>query len=705
MNNYILMFYNTSDINRQTLGKILFYLPTISLLGLAFVLISWPELLGKIIIDQTNQFLSSSQLLFVNLVGFVFIIVVFLIQNTTQSYSANLSKEVSNDLYLRLILIILILLLLYNTTIQYFRLSGIFELFSFAFSIAAVLYLTSLISFTAYYLDISNILDSAGERISKSISYDRLFDGKFQTPNKQEHQKLLNDIIFLRNLSQEAIENKDWEVANTGIENIQSVCVGYIEVVDFAGEDLFEEMNSQYEFLLRSATREYTRQKFLNPIVLSMGTILREIYKNTKDNTATSYWINSIKNVFYTTLDDLDRTKAYSTSIQEINRFLVLSLEKPKPTGYDYTVHLKDLDEISEECIEEGHEVALQSCLYSYMWQIVTMINGTIKEQRRHPPRKFQKPLDSIVSVYVDGGASTDIDSSLLLASYYGLDSYPTLIRYYGLYGLDPNRAALNAQITSSPPEEFEPEPRDQVSFDYPQSEEWLVNYFESIIETQKTISSIYIGTNRTDHYSAYPELLFVFCNDLNLEYEDSQILVDKLTSVFCNIILTDSVNKQNNRPREQVIKEDISDYMLISVYYYGNDDDSMNAIISNFTLLYMNLVDELGRKDARWLYRLLKLVGSLIHSNPKLSDTRKFLDTVLAKGFYEPQNQNLSQQIQPREVQLGYPPINHVDGYQISSRQVWSGFDRYANNKIFTHFENKIERYHRYLERESNWV
>lgn len=686
-------------------GKYLFYIPTALLVGTVFISIVRPDLVNTYMVSQNSQFYSSSQLLFVNLVSFVFIIIVFLIQNTTQSYSASLSKELSNDAHLRFIVAMLIIFLVVNTTFQYLGLGGIYELYSFVFGIAAILYLMSLISFTAYYLDLSNILDIAGRRVLKNTTQDRLFDTKY-SPNQQAHQELLDDIILLRVLTQEAIENKNRKMVKSGIEHIESVYIEYIQTTDTTNNSFLKEVNNQYDFLIQSASSEYTRQKYLDLIVRSMGVISRETYRNTNDIYAPHYWIDGIKNIFYTTLGELDRTEAYTSSIQQISRFLVLTLNVPRSSGRDYNIYLKDLDNISEKCIQEGHGVPLQLCLSSYMWQIIAMMNETIKEEGKHPPRVFQGPLNSIERIYVDAEKSKDIDDRLLLAAYYRLNSYPTLVRYYGLYGLHPNEAAGMAEITSSPPEEFRAERRSEISLDYRKTEESVVEYFEKIIETQERISSVYVGTSYRDYYSVYPELLFIFCEDLNFKHAESQTLVKSLTDSLCKTIRSEAGNSQYNSPSKHVIREHISDYILISIYYYKvYDDNSIKHVLASFIDLYENLAQQYGEKNARWLYQLLKLAGSLIHNDPKLTETRKRLDTVLARDFYDPQVRNLSRQIQPKGVQLGYPPIDGMNNYKVSNRQVWKPIYDHINSNLFIYSKSKMERYHRYLERESNWV
>ncbi|WP_156184225.1 hypothetical protein [Halostagnicola sp. A56] len=165
-----------------------------------------------------------------------------------------------------------------------------------------------------------------------------------------------------------------------------------------------------------------------------------------------------------------------------------------------------------------------------------------------------------MADIYLAAMNDDRVDTSLIEAVLFRRNSFPALFRYYGLYSLNPNMAAAYGSLTSSPPNELELEPRESVKFSNARVEDTFIEYCEKLISFVQKIARKCPGTHYHDVYSAYPELFFIFVNDIETEYLEKDDLIEQLTSDFFAILFQEVRDTDNHRPDSRV-REFFIDY------------------------------------------------------------------------------------------------------------------------------------------------
>jgi len=100
-------------------GKLSFWVVSVIVLVLSVVAVSIENVYPSSLPTDTSIFSSALPVL-VNMIGFLLVIFIFMVQNITREYAPELSKEVYKDKYLMLIFSILLLITLYNLIGVYF---------------------------------------------------------------------------------------------------------------------------------------------------------------------------------------------------------------------------------------------------------------------------------------------------------------------------------------------------------------------------------------------------------------------------------------------------------------------------------------------------------------------------------------------------------------------------------------------------------
>lgn len=695
--------------DRHKWGTRLFFISLIIPLFLIVLAIRFQGFNTYVTQSAESGFYSETLLLMVNLVGFVFIILVFIIQNTTQSYSSNLSKEVLKDNYLIAIPALFSLFTIYILSSIYFSLSDIFIFGSYLLSLSSLLLLLSLTLFVSHYLDISNIISVFVSRNIGDINRSNLFQYR-EIEAEDQLKKLKEDTSFFRNVGLEAIENNDYAVVDTCISSLESYGTTYLREVETPVEKEFiQHLNDQYTFILNDLGEEYSHQKNLETLSESIGKLARETYENSKSDKQTLLWLKSLKEIFELTQDGLDRTEAYGKSIREINRTILLYLNDDDPlTSTNYLTLSGPLEEIITKSVENsGNSTAVQICLQAYQWQIVTVLNNLSTESQNYSDYDIDTLFNTVYSIFKLSHDSGEVYDDLLIASYFRLNSLFSVIRYYGIYGLSGNEAAALSGITAQPPPEVSLKERSDDTFSNVRGERSFLTTFLMLVSTHNEITKLFTDTNYSDSFSGYTELFFITSRDLRgkITETDSVLNVEKsIVENYCDAIESHIDENDGNRPDSQII-DSFVDYILI-LYYFAREDRNDKQVyihVVQFVKLYSEVKSAHGKDSVRWLYRHLKLFGALIHDDPSLRRSRDLINELLAREFYEPDS-GLSRSITPM-ADMGYPRMDGINGISLSPKQTWKPEQQRINYITSIHMEKKCRRYHRYLLRESKWV
>ncbi|KMT45677.1 hypothetical protein EL22_28465 [Halostagnicola sp. A56] len=179
-------------------------------------------------------------------------------------------------------------------------------------------------------------------------------------------------------------ETNDHELVVKCIQSLESIGVEYLEKLQSpVDDDFMRELNDQFEFLIQSASEEYTSQKYLGPLCESLGQLSRSTFVHTENQAQTSMWLQSLKNVFKQTYPDNDRTEAIGKSVKEINRTVVLSLEQETDIGTNhYWIYSGDIEDIAKIGARNAAIFPLRKCLGAYRWHFIAMSNALIADRR-----------------------------------------------------------------------------------------------------------------------------------------------------------------------------------------------------------------------------------------------------------------------------------------------------------------------------------
>ncbi|KMT45715.1 hypothetical protein EL22_28725 [Halostagnicola sp. A56] len=244
-------------------GKTLFWIATLlpTLFVFNHIYLENTQITSLLTGTPEQPFFSDSLILMVNLIGFVFTISIFLIQNTVRSYTPNLAKEIFRDGYLRGIFVSLLGIAVFNLSSLYFQVGGVYQPLSFIFALSSFLYLVALALITAYYLNISNTISRSEERIKSKITEDNIYRSQSIAPVKNDEflEELSNETLLITNTGLMAIDNNDHELVVKCIQSLESIGVEYLEKLQSpVDDDFMRELNDQFEFLIQSASEEYS---------------------------------------------------------------------------------------------------------------------------------------------------------------------------------------------------------------------------------------------------------------------------------------------------------------------------------------------------------------------------------------------------------------------------------------------------------------
>lgn len=360
-----------SGLSLRSWGKITFWL--ITAIPAAFIFIVVLSSLGYVDIGalptETDIFSDALPIL-VNMTGFLFIILIFIIQNTAQEYNPDLYKEIYKDRYFAIIFGAIMLIAIYNLFGSYLELGNELQSIGFVLTVSSFLYLISLSLITGYYLTVSNIIKRTGARTQRKITKDNIHRSATPVPLKDEDflDELTQDTLLITNTAIKAIENNNDVLVVACIKSLEDVGVTYLKAVDSPTQDDFiRELNDQYEFIIQRTGRDYTSQKYLNPLCESIGRLSRETYRNTGNATQTSMWLKSLEEIFEITYPEMDRTEALGTSIKEINRTTVLTLESKSHNAHtNYWQFSATLEDIGKWSLQNGASMPLRLCLSQF---------------------------------------------------------------------------------------------------------------------------------------------------------------------------------------------------------------------------------------------------------------------------------------------------------------------------------------------------
>lgn len=586
------------SLNWYDWAKITFQVSTL-LIPIAIIIII---LLPNFYFARNSPFFSDSLRLLVNLVGFVFIVVIFMIQNVAQSYSSNLSREIFRDKYLIWIFSGLVLIALYNLFGLYFELNEVYQFLSFILAIISFFYILSLSLLTTYYLNIENTIIRVEQRIKSDISKDTIYENleKFETKDDDFIEYLGNNCLLITNTAIAAIDNNEHQIVIRCIESLENIGVTYLHLLESsARDDFITELNKQFELLIRKTSEEYTTQKYLDDLYKSLGSLARETYTSTYDRSQTGSWLRSLENIVKQIYPEMDLTEAVGGSVKEINRTVIIAIQTNKPnTQYDPEVFSRYIDNIAEIGLRYSSGFIVKHCLDAYAWQFLCKLNCLIGEKVYYKSHIIENSIEEIADLYVKAVQNPNIKSSELQDKFFRHPSFMILLRYYGLYSFVPQQLVFE-MVPPSPPEEFELNPRRKIEFDDLRLEKELIEGLEGVVGFLDESAEAFRGVNLHEVYSGYVEFVFIVFCDLDPQYADKTVLINSICSSFVDQVYDECVESSRNEP-DFDIETYLLDFLILAVWWYRGYDSRMYGMVKPFVDLYEDLVDEYSKEEAK---------------------------------------------------------------------------------------------------------
>ena len=696
------------SLNWYNSAKIIFRYSTL-LLPLSVIV---ALLLPNSIFFRESPFFSDSLILLVNLVGFVFIITIFMIQNVTQSYSSKLSKVVFRDSYLRKIFGLLILIAIYNLTGLYFELGWRFQFFSYVLSIISFLYIVSLALLTTHYLMIENTIIRAESNIRNKITEENIYKEvtEYKVKDDKFTEDLTNDCLLIKNTAIEAINNNEHEIVIQSINSLERIGMTYLGLLESPAEDDFiTELNKQFVGIINKTSEKDTTQRYFDNLYKSLGTLARKTYTTTYNSSQTDLWLRSLSKIIHITYPGMELTNAVGGSIKEINRIVLIAIQTNKPnTQYDPGTFNRYIDDIAEIGLKHNSGFVVRHCLDAYTWQFICWVKCLTSEEIYYRSHHLKNSVEKITDLSVKAIRKEGIRSRTLKDKFFGQVSFMILLRYYGLYSLTPQQALPLIAFPTSPPEEIKFAPQSKIEFENPGPERELIEGLEGVVEFLDGIAEAFRGSNLHEVYSGYVEFAFIVFSDLHPQYADKTALIKQICRSFKSQVYNECIESDNDEPDFDVEKH-LLDFLILTAWRYSRDDQGMYEIMEPFVDLYEDLVNEYSKEEAKWLYIRLKLIGCLLKPLTGIIDTQDLIEDVLIRDYEQPDH-NLALAAAPIALELEYPGEEMGNGIKgLSHRQIWNNLPQQATlpqqieRDLYDNIVSRCSDYNDYLESQSS--
>jgi len=635
---------------------------------LLVVAVVWrPFGIGPVIQEISNPAIFGQSLsLILNFMSIIFLLVIFLIQNANQEYSPRLSLLIFKDRYLIAILTFILGFSAFNLTGLYLGWTSPFDLVSYVLSIIAVLLIGAIIFFTGYFLNISNIVEYVTDRMLRKIEPGRIYST--WRPLVPEHDEeftedLVKDIHLLFSTGSRAIEKDQREVFESTLDSISEVSDQYLEQTsgEITNDDLINEIADYYEFLIKTALEDDSRQKYLEDIAEAMGDTALSIVEH-RDMGGQSQMagrlLNSIKDLFFKTYG-LDLTSVGHVCIDKIDEVSVAALEDGDYSTYDYyNSHLDDIADICAEAKQHYAALLLQRALNNYQWQYVRMVQLLIDEKLVVEEWQVRDFFDGLASRFNEATSeASHSQEQLVYAALYGANSFNGKLKKADIQGIEK-----------------------------PRIERLMKEYLEEYIDFHYRILTNDVGSNHIFAYGAYPELLYLVSHEMELRDEFESELVRQINENWLDFIEQYYQHcVEEDEGVDSNLKESMMDYYALLIFFHRGDRELLQEFTEDLVNIYSDLPEN---QDGRWgdglnrsLYKHLKLYGCWLSLSYDLKEVFPGLFDVLVSDFREVTHPGRALPTSATE-KYGYPSKHGTGWYGpwlMSPSQVWGNRVQYG--------------------------
>lgn len=648
-------------------GELLCLASALTLLLLTITVVWRPFGIGSIIQEVSNPAIFDQSLsLILNFMSVIFLLVIFLIQNANQEYSPRLSMLIFKDKYLIGILVFILGFSGFNLTGLYLDWASPYDLISYVLSIIAVLLIGAIILFTGYFLNISNIVDYVTGRMLRKIEPRNIYSTwRPLVPEHDEEftENLVKDVHLLFSTGSRAIEKDQREVFESTLNSISEVSDRYLEQTsgEITNDDFINEVANYFEFLIRTALEEDSRQKYLDDIAEAMGDIALSIVEH-RDMGGQSQMagrlLKSMKDLFFKSYG-LDLTSVGHVCIDKIDEVSVAALENGDYSSYNYyNSHLDDIADICAEAKQYYSALLLQRALNKYQWQYVKLVQLLLNEKLAVEEWQIRDFFDDLANRFNEATSETSLSQEqILYATLYGANSFNWKLKRADIQGIE-----------------------------NPRIERITKEYLEEYIDFHHRILTTDIGNKHSSSYSVFPEMLYLVCYKIELSDEFESELLKQINDNWLDYI--EQYYQHCIEEDEGVyskVEESMMDYYALQIIFHREDKESLQEFTGDFVNLYRNLPKN---QDGRWgdavnrsLYKHLKLYGCWLSLSFDIQKDFPKLFDVLVSAFQDVVQRGKALPASPTQ-KFGYASKHGGDWvrpWTMSGSQVWGSKVQYA--------------------------
>ena len=647
------------------------------------------DFLSVLVQNPSSGFFGNSLTLILNVISIVFIVVIFLIQNANQSYSNRLASVIFTDRYFIGSVLFVAAASLFNISGSYFEWESPLTTLSFAFSIASIEIVISLICFSGYFVDVSNIISYITAKYKREVDSNKLYKlgwGGILLPDKNQISQLTTDVQLISSTCIKAIEENNHALVDTCLNSLEEIIGKYLQETnpDDVNNDLLKDLNDEFDFIRSTVFSEHTRQKYGEEVAETVGNIGMMITSARDVGTPGGIWASLLKRIFDGSVN-FERNTVGPKVIDKLGDMCVISISQEDFDSFG--LYLDELTKISQTCIEKDH-------IY-----FNTLIQNISQE--------FQDCYLAFVNILCENGAISDYHMEELINTYANLIlKTKSEVGYYSRDAIftsiqNPTQPfSLKLAGTFLHHSHLDLQVQDKVGT-------YLLLFFDFL----EAISDD-IATNEHTVYKIYTGILYSIIQFAPLRNNLKLKLVLEFNEKWVGLVSKSyrySINQEENIDTD--LSQRMSDFYAIIIYFYRHDPNALSDFITPIVKEYVKLKGDFSKnktsyeRNRKRLYRELKLIGAWIDKTCGIENVSPELKEILIVDFYEVDDSVTRLPLRGLE-KYDYPTnmFDFRNGWWLRPDPVWSNqfqeniseLMNGGNSKHYEEFHEKLEAHYK---------
>lgn len=688
-----------SHLDLYSVAVALFYLGTL-VLPIVFISI-FPIFFEGI---ESSTIFNNSLTVGINSLSLMFIVVVFLIQNTNQEYVPQLSQKVLKNNYIVFIFAFMLLSSAYNLSALYVSLGPSYQFISYLFSISSIFLIGSLIVFSAYFLNIENTVRYTTEDIVKRINKGNLYKPNpysSSIPNDDFEKELAEDTYLISLTCKRAIEKDERSIVEPCLKSMNVIGTAYLSesYSDTHNGEFVEELLKQFEEIADTATKNNNESDHLATIISEMGQLAKQLSKEKDLGDPTSSWRRSLYQLSRTAYRN-DNEKAMQQAAYQIYTICIVDIhEQNASSSYSHPTYLKKMADFCTDIDESIAATTLQVVLNGYQWIYIAYLNELVSGNYTYT--RINPVIDEMEEIFISAKENySSLNKDIVFQSVFEYNAFPVKLRHYGLVGFTPDIYGLS-HLTNHPPQELRITLPSNVNINNPKIQAAFYDYIEQFVGFHKKCIKYESQLNNRSIFDIYPAILFILVNDIGTDTQECRDLVFELTEDFLEMIKYELVIWEITQQRHySSVVSSFQDYFAISIYHLSSDPDMLSGIFEIVNDFYLDINTRHSNKTISWVYRALKLHGCWIYRYHNISQVLPLLRDLLISDFYEP-GPTPGRSISPPASEYGYLTGSGIGrDWSLSTNLMWDLPREKMRDDLNKNLPDQYIEFHNYLKR-----